>query len=112
MCLAVLAHHVVAHQAVHQPGRLVRGEQLDALLLAEDVVAAGEDGRAELRHEGDRYLLPHPREIGIRIGPESLHVDRVMRGVGHGAAPSRISFPWSLSYRVCGASALVAMHGD
>src|SRR5882724_12029516 len=47
-------------------------------------VAAGEDGRAELRHERDRRLLPHPREIGIGIGPERLNVDLVMRGVGHG----------------------------
>ena len=32
--VAVLAHHVVAHQHVHQPGRLMRGEHVDAFFLA------------------------------------------------------------------------------
>ena len=88
MRLAVLAHHVVAHQAVHQSRRLMRGEHVDALFLAEDVVAPGEDGRAQLRHEGDRRLLPHPCQIRIGIGPEGLNVDRVVRRVGHGLAPA------------------------
>ena len=44
--VAILAHHVVAHQHVHQPVRLVRGEYVDAFLLREDVVAPGEHGRA------------------------------------------------------------------
>ena len=83
MRVAILAHHVVAHQPVHQTGRLVRGEHVDAFLLAKDIVAAGEYGRAELRHEGDRRLLPHPRQVGIGIGPERADVDIVMRGVGH-----------------------------
>ena len=82
--VAVLAHHVVAHQGVHQPGRLVRGEHVDAFFLREDIVAPGEHGRAELRHERDRRLAPHPREIRIGIGPERGHVDVEMRGVGHG----------------------------
>ena len=70
MRIAVLAHHVVAHQHVHQPGRLMRREHVDALFLAEDVVAPGEHGRAQLRHERDRRLLPHPGQIRIGIGPE------------------------------------------
>ncbi len=72
---AVLAHHVVAHQRVHQSGRLMRGEHVDAFFLGEDVVAPGEDGRAELRHERDRRLPAHPGEIGIGIGPERGNVD-------------------------------------
>ena len=55
----------------------------------EDVVAPGEDGRAELRHERDRRLLPHPRQLRIGIGPERGDVDVEMRGVGHGAVPVR-----------------------
>ena len=62
--LAVLAHHVVAHQGVHQPGRLMRGEHVDAFFLAEDIVAPGEDGRAELRHERDRRLPSHAARSG------------------------------------------------
>ena len=81
---AILAHHVVAHQHMHQPVRLVRGEHVDALLLGEDVVAAGEHGGAELRHERDRRFLPHLRQRGIGIGPERRDVDVEMRGVGHG----------------------------
>ena len=81
--IAILAHHVVAHQHVHQPGRLMRREHVDAFLLREDIVAPGEDGRAELRHERDRRLLPHPRQGRIGIGPEGRHVDVEMRGVGH-----------------------------
>ena len=50
----------------------------------EDVVAPGEDRRAELRHERDRRLLPHPRQRRIGIGPERWDVDVEMRGVGHG----------------------------
>ena len=83
--IAVLAHHVVAHQHVHQPGRLVRGEHVDALFLREDVVAPGEHGGAELRHERDRRFLPHPRQRRVGIGPERRDVDVEMRGVGHAA---------------------------
>ena len=83
--IAILAHHVVAHQHVHQPVRLVRGEHVDALLLGEDVVAPGEHRGAELRHERDRRLLPHLRQRGIGIGPERGNVDVEMRGVGHDA---------------------------
>ena len=55
----------------------------------EDVVAPGEDGRAELRHERDRRLLAHLRQSRIGIGPERRHVDVEMRGVGHGAGVQR-----------------------
>ena len=41
-----------------------REAHLNALLLAEDVVAPGEDGRSQLRHERDRRLPPHPRQRG------------------------------------------------
>jgi hypothetical protein len=68
--IAILAHHVVTHQGIHESGRLMRREHVDAFLLRENVVAPGEDGRAELRHERDRRVLPHPRESGIGIGPE------------------------------------------
>jgi len=68
-----------------RPAGLVRGEHVDALLLREDVVAPGEHGRAELRHERDRRFLPHPGEIWIGIGPELWDVDLIMRGIGHGA---------------------------
>ena len=79
--IAVLAHHVVAHQRVHQSRRLVRGEHVDAFFLREDVVASGENRRAQLRHERDRRLGAHPLQVGIGIGPESRNVDVVMRGV-------------------------------
>ena len=69
--IAILAHHVVAHQHIHQPVRLVRGEHVDALLLGEDVVAPGEHGGAELRHERDRRLLPHPAPAQGRDRPRS-----------------------------------------
>jgi hypothetical protein len=76
----------VAHQHVHQAGGLMRREYVDALFLAEDVVAAGEHGGAQLRHERDRRLLPHPGEVRIGISPEFGDVDLVMRGVGHDGA--------------------------
>src|SRR5258705_4240478 len=62
----------------------MRRKHVDALFLGEDVVAPCEDGRAELRHEGDRRLFPHPGERRIGIGPERGDVDVKMRGVGHG----------------------------
>ena len=68
--VAVLAHHVVAHQRVHQSRRLMRGEYVDALFLGEDVVAPGEDRGAELRHERDRRLAAHLLQGRIGIGPE------------------------------------------
>ena len=86
--IAVLAHHVVTHKPVHQPGWLMRREHINALFLRENVVAPGEDGRAELRHERDRRALAHPCEIGIGIGPECGHVDIEMRSVGHAAGRS------------------------
>jgi len=81
--LAVLAHHVVAHQHIHQSARLMRGENVDALFLGVDIVAAREHGRVELRHKGDRRLLPHPRKIRIGIGPEGGNIDVVVWCVGH-----------------------------
>ena len=69
--VAILAHHVVAHQRVHQSRRLVRGEHVDAFFLAEDIVAPGEDRRAELRHERDRRFLPHPRQRPDRDRPRT-----------------------------------------
>src|ERR1700722_8195551 len=88
MRLAVLAHHVVAHQRVHQSGRLMRGEDVDAFILAEDVVAPDEHGRSQLRYERDRLFLAHPRQMGIGIGPERGGVYVEMRGVGHGGTMS------------------------
>ena len=69
--IAILAHHVVAHQRVHQPGRLMRAEHVDALLLSEDVVAPGEHGRAELRHEGDRRFLAQSARAPDRDRPRT-----------------------------------------
>lgn len=82
--IAVLAHHVVPHQHVHQAGRLVRGEHVDALLLREDVVAPREHRGVELRHERDRRFLCASAPASDRIGPECRYVDVEMRGVGHG----------------------------
>ena len=84
MRVAVLAHHVAAHQQVHQPGWLIRRKHVDTLLLREDVVAPGEHGGSQLRHERDRGFFPHPRQCRIRIGPERGYVDIEMRRVGHG----------------------------
>ena len=69
--IAVLAHHVVAHQRVHQSRRLMRREHVGALFLAEDVVAPREHGRAELRHERDRRFLPHPARDPDRDRPRT-----------------------------------------
>ena len=87
MRLAVLAHHVVAHQPVHQAGGLVRGEHVDLLLGDRDVVAARQQRRAELRHEGDRRFLAHLREHRIGIGPERGRVDVDARRGAQGGLP-------------------------
>ncbi len=48
--IAVLAHHVMAHQSVHQAFGLMRTEHVDLLLGDEDIVAVREHRAAELRH--------------------------------------------------------------
>lgn len=87
MRLAVLAHHVVAHQAIHQTGGLVRGEHVDLLLGDRDVIAAGQQCRAELRHEGDRRLLPQLRKHRIGVGPERGGVNVDARRGAQGGLP-------------------------
>jgi hypothetical protein len=87
--IAVLAHHVVTHQLVHQPLRLMRREHVDLLLGHENVVAAAQQRAAELRHERDRRLFSHSGERRIRIIPERGHVDVDARsGAQRSALPS------------------------
>ena len=73
--VAVLAHHVVTHQHIHQPGGLVRGEDGDVLLADIDVVAAGDQRRTELGNMGDGRIAPHCRERRIGVAPERGQVD-------------------------------------
>ena len=69
--LAILAHHVVPHEHVHQSARLMRGKYLDVLFAGEDVVAAREQRGVQLRHEGNRRIAPHALQVRIGIGPET-----------------------------------------
>ena len=75
MLVAVLAHHVVAHQDVHQPGGLVRGEDGDVLLADIDVVATCDQRRTELGNIGDGRIAPHRCERRIGVAPERGQVD-------------------------------------
>ncbi len=80
---AVLAHHVLPHQPVHQAAGLVGRQHVGALLHRGDVVAAGQQGRAELWDERDRRVLPHDRECGVGVRPEVVDVDVECRRGGH-----------------------------
>ncbi len=85
--VAVLAHHVVAHQRVHQAGRLVRGEHVDAFLLAEKMSSRRVNTvEPSCGTNAIGASRAHPRQIRIGIGPERRHVDVEMRGVGHGVS--------------------------
>ncbi len=75
MRFAVLAHHVVAHQLVHQAIGLMRAEYVDQLFADEDVLAVAQQCAAKLRHEGDRRLTAHSRQGRIGIVPEGGDVD-------------------------------------
>ncbi len=88
---AVLAHHVLAHQAVHEPARLVGRQHVDSLLHRGDVVAPCEQRGTELRHERDRCFRPHLCERRVRVAPERVDVDVESRGGGHEA---QVRAPW------------------
>ena len=84
--LAVGAHHVLAHQDVHQPAGLVGGEDRHVLLTGVDVVPPGQQGGSQLGHEADRGLGPHAGQGGIGIVPEIRRVDVNDRGGRHGGS--------------------------
>ncbi len=69
--IAVMAHHVLAHQPRHQPAGLFRTEDVDPLFPDVDVVTPCEDNPVKLRDKGDRRFGPQPRDIETRGG---LHV--------------------------------------
>jgi hypothetical protein len=109
MRIAILAHHVVAHQPVHQAGRLVRRKHVDALLRDEDIVAPREQRGAKLRYERDRRVAPHPRQRRIRVAPKLLRIDVEMRRGGHGGSVT----PRRGNFRACshGTSRVLRMIG-
>ena len=86
MRIAILAHHVVAHQLVHQPLRLVRREHVDLLFRDENVVAAAQQRAAQLRHEGDRRFLPKARQHGVGVLPEGGGIDVDAGSGAHGVS--------------------------
>jgi hypothetical protein len=89
--VAVLAHHVFAHQARHQAAWLDGGKDVGALLVDEDGVALRHQRRAELRNEGDRAVAPHDLQVGIRIAPEGVGIDVMDRCIRHTAPPAVIA---------------------
>ena len=62
MILAILAHHVVPHELVHEPFGLMRAEHFNVFLAHKNVVTAGQQDRVELRYIGNWHLSTHLRE--------------------------------------------------
>jgi hypothetical protein len=81
--LAILAHHVLAHQHVHQPARLIRREDGHVLLAHVNIIPPGNQRRAQFRHIGDWRFRPHPRQVRVGIARERGNIDGKMRGGGH-----------------------------
>ena len=97
---AVLAHHVLPHQPVHQAARLIGRQHVGALLHRGDVVTTCQQGRAELRDERDRRVLPHDRERGVGVRPEVVDVDVEGRSGGHARKVRAASIPCGVPERL------------
>ena len=97
---AVLAHHVLPHQPVHQAARLIGRQHVGPLLHRGDVVATCQQGRAQLRDERDRRLLPHVRERGVGVSPEVVDVDVEGRSGGHARKVRAASIPCGVPERI------------